>query len=79
MAKIFGAKFDMISPVWLQIVHKGKNQYEIAGTHDVDAKWIQDVRKAGPPGKKSKFTELEIFDILDIDLVQDLLKYIFVD
>lgn len=52
MAKLFGAKFDIISPVWLQVLHKGKQKYEIGGTHDVDAKWIQDVRKAGARGKK---------------------------
>lgn len=52
---MFGAKIDYVSPVWLQVQHKGKNKYEIAGTHDVDAKWIQEVRKAG--GKKSKFNK----------------------
>lgn len=53
MAKIFGAKFDMISPVWLQVLHKGKNIYEIGGTHDIDVKWAQEVRRVGQPGKKS--------------------------
>lgn len=55
VAKTFGAKFNIISPVWLQVQHKRNNKYEISGTHDVDAKWIQDVRKTGPPGKKSKW------------------------
>lgn len=53
VAKLFGSKFDMISPVWLQVLHKGSHKYEISGAHDVDAKWIRDVRKSGPPGKKS--------------------------
>lgn len=53
VAKTFGTKFDIISPVWLQVQHKRNNKYEISGTHDVDARWIQDVRRTGP-GKKSK-------------------------
>lgn len=52
VAKIFGAKFDIISPVWLQVIKKGKQKFDIGGTHDVDDKWIQDVRRTGP--KKSK-------------------------
>lgn len=55
VAKLFGSKFDMISPVWLQVLHKGEQKYEIGGAHDVDAKWMQEVRKSGPPGKKSNF------------------------
>lgn len=54
VAKIFGAKFDMISPVWLQVRHTGNKKYEITGTHDIDSGWVEDVRKAGPPGQKSK-------------------------
>lgn len=53
MAKLFGAKFDMISPVWLQIQHKGNRKYEITGTHDIDMKWMEEVRRAGPSGQKS--------------------------
>lgn len=45
----------MVSPVWLQVLHKGKQKYEIGGTHDIDAKWLHEVRKSGSPGKKSKF------------------------
>lgn len=56
VAKIFGAKFDMISPVWLQIVLKGKKQYDIAGTHDIkeNRKWMKDVQSAGPKKNKSE-------------------------
>lgn len=48
----------MISPVWLQVIKKGKD-YEIGGTHDIDAGWIRDVRRAneqlhGPKHQKSK-------------------------
>lgn len=53
MAKLFGGKFDMISPVWLQVRHTGNKKYEITGTHDIDNKWMEDVRRAGPTGQKS--------------------------
>lgn len=53
VAKIFGAKFDMISPVWLQIRYKGNKKYGITGTHDIDIKWMEDVRRAGSPQQKS--------------------------
>lgn len=56
MAKIFGPKFDMISPVWLQVLRKDRHVYEIGGAHDIDAGWIRDVRKAGPKGQKCKYT-----------------------
>lgn len=46
MAKIFAKKFDIISPVWLQIV-KQDDDYAVAGTHDIDAGWISDVRRKG--------------------------------
>lgn len=56
VSRIFGAKFDMLSPVWLQIVLKAKNQYEIAGTHDIqkNRKWMKEVRSAGSKKIKSK-------------------------
>lgn len=54
VAKIFGAKFDMISPVWLQVISVGQANYEISGTHDVDANWIKAVRKAGPKNQLSE-------------------------
>lgn len=47
VAKLFANKFSHISPVWLQILRKGESKYEIAGTHDIDNSWIQDVKKAG--------------------------------
>ncbi|XP_055917606.1 chitinase domain-containing protein 1 [Eupeodes corollae] len=62
VAKIFAKKFDIISPVWFQIV-KTSNGYELAGKHDIDAGWIKDVRKAGRSGKKNlKFYPRVIFD-----------------
>jgi len=36
VAKIYGLKFTLISPVWLQVVPEGSSDYSIKGTHDVD-------------------------------------------
>lgn len=54
VAKIFGPKFDLISPVWLQILRKGDLQYELMGTHDVDPAWMKNVRTSGNDKTKSK-------------------------
>ncbi|KAH9108981.1 hypothetical protein AeMF1_015860 [Aphanomyces euteiches] len=43
-AKIFRRKFTYISPVWYQIRHDDKRQPTLTGRHDIDAKWIDDVR-----------------------------------
>lgn len=53
VAKIFGSKFDMISPVWLQVLRKGQNVYELGGGHDIDVEWIRDVRRGGAKQLKS--------------------------
>ncbi|XP_046630112.1 chitinase domain-containing protein 1 [Neodiprion virginianus] len=45
VAKIFGGKFTLISPVWLQIHRIGKNSYDMP-THDIDKGWMKAVRKA---------------------------------
>ncbi|XP_019871850.2 chitinase domain-containing protein 1 [Aethina tumida] len=47
VAKIFGNKFTHISPVWLQVVKSASMNYQITGTHDVDMKWMVDVKNAG--------------------------------
>ncbi|XP_063700605.1 chitinase domain-containing protein 1 [Culicoides brevitarsis] len=47
VAKTFGSKFDIISPVWLQIVRLGDLKYEVRGTHDV-----VELRTADNPGTK---------------------------
>lgn len=44
-SKSFADKFDMISPVWLQIARLGRNKYQLTGTHDIDKKWMQKVRE----------------------------------
>lgn len=48
IAKIFGAKFSYVSPVWLQLeLSQEKAGFAVAGQHDVDVGWIQDVKSAG--------------------------------
>ncbi|XP_048510676.1 chitinase domain-containing protein 1 isoform X2 [Athalia rosae] len=45
VAKTFGAKFTLISPVWLQITRNDGRSYDMP-THDVDKGWMKAVRKA---------------------------------
>ena len=48
MAKIFGEKFSLISPVWLQIQPSkddSSKPYLIGGSHDIDGNWVAEVKK----------------------------------
>ncbi|XP_021152362.2 chitinase domain-containing protein 1 isoform X3 [Columba livia] len=45
IAKIFGNKFTLISPVWLQVKRRGKERFQFTGLHDADKDWMKDVRK----------------------------------
>ncbi|XP_031798409.1 chitinase domain-containing protein 1 [Sarcophilus harrisii] len=45
IAKIFGNKFTMISPVWLQVKRRGVELYQILGLHDADQDWMKSVKK----------------------------------
>ncbi|XP_037373236.1 chitinase domain-containing protein 1 [Talpa occidentalis] len=45
VAKVFGAKFTRISPVWLQLKRRGRELFEVTGLHDVDPGWIRALRK----------------------------------
>ncbi|XP_075152381.1 chitinase domain-containing protein 1 [Haematobia irritans] len=56
VAKIFAGKFDIISPVWFQIVKKG-DDYKVQGTHDIDSGWMKSVRDKGTTARKT----IEIF------------------
>lgn len=60
VAKIWGPKFDVISPVWLQIVRLPNGDYEMNGEHDVDSGWIKDVRNAAHHKNKSTFKKHKI-------------------
>lgn len=46
IAKSFGTKFNLISPVWLQ-VNVENGEYKIGGLHDVDQGWVSEVRSKG--------------------------------
>nr|XP_033784166.1 chitinase domain-containing protein 1 [Geotrypetes seraphini] len=45
IAKTFGNKFPLLSPVWLQVKRQGREAYHITGLHDADKGWIKDVKK----------------------------------
>lgn len=47
IAKMFAHKFTYVSPVWLQIQRRSASGYVIQGSHDIDAKWAEDVSKGG--------------------------------
>lgn len=54
MAKIWGSKFDLISPVWMQIFRLPTQTYQLNGGHDVDSGWIEDVRSSAGYKNKSE-------------------------
>ncbi|XP_064605249.1 chitinase domain-containing protein 1-like [Liolophura sinensis] len=43
VAKLFGAKFTYVSPVWLQIKRMPGGAFVMQGGHDIDRGWIADV------------------------------------
>ncbi|XP_020834991.1 chitinase domain-containing protein 1 isoform X1 [Phascolarctos cinereus] len=45
IAKTFGNKFTLISPVWLQVKRRGLELYQILGLHDADQDWMKSVKK----------------------------------
>ncbi|XP_017782711.1 PREDICTED: chitinase domain-containing protein 1 [Nicrophorus vespilloides] len=51
VAKWFAKKFTHISPVWLQIKRKSEQKYILTGTHDIDAKWMKEVKAVNPKVK----------------------------
>ncbi|XP_013787202.1 chitinase domain-containing protein 1-like [Limulus polyphemus] len=59
IAKLFGAKFTYVSPVWLQLKPKPEGGYRIEGQHDIDKGWISEVRKTN---KKVKIVPRVIFE-----------------
>ncbi|CRK90630.1 CLUMA_CG004332, isoform A [Clunio marinus] len=59
VAKIFGPKLNIISPVWLQIMRISDQKYEITGTHDIDKGWMKEVREKG---KITKFFPRILFE-----------------
>ncbi|XP_074852097.1 chitinase domain-containing protein 1 isoform X2 [Carettochelys insculpta] len=59
IAKIFGNKFTLISPVWLQVKRRGKERFQFTGLHDADQDWIKDVKKSA---KNIKIVPRILFD-----------------
>ncbi|XP_075611001.1 chitinase domain-containing protein 1 isoform X2 [Balearica regulorum gibbericeps] len=59
IAKIFGNKFTLISPVWLQVKRRGKERFQFTGLHDADKGWMKDVRKTS---KNIKIVPRLLFD-----------------
>ncbi|XP_030806073.1 chitinase domain-containing protein 1 isoform X2 [Camarhynchus parvulus] len=59
IAKIFGNKFTLISPVWLQVKRRGKERFQFTGLHDADQGWMKDVRKTS---KNIKIVPRILFD-----------------
>ncbi|XP_036343686.1 chitinase domain-containing protein 1-like, partial [Rhagoletis pomonella] len=57
VAKWFARKFDIVSPVWFQIIKNG-DEYKLAGTHDIDTNWMREVRRKG---KNERGTTVKIF------------------
>lgn len=45
IAKQFAKKFNIISPVWLQIKRLKYKSYEFTGAHDIDKGWMMEVKK----------------------------------
>lgn len=45
IAKVFGSKFTLISPVWLQLKRRGREMFEVTGLHDMDQGWMRAIRK----------------------------------
>ncbi|XP_012935623.1 chitinase domain-containing protein 1 [Aplysia californica] len=58
VAKLFGSKFQYVSPVWLQVKRHPGGAYHIQGTHDVDKGWISAVVQ----GRKTRMVPRLLFD-----------------
>ncbi|CAB3380374.1 Hypothetical predicted protein [Cloeon dipterum] len=48
IAETFTNKFDLISPVWLQVKRGAEGSYQITGEHDIDNGWMARLRKNNP-------------------------------
>ncbi|XP_046645969.1 chitinase domain-containing protein 1-like isoform X1 [Daphnia pulicaria] len=62
VAKIFANKFDLISPVWLQVTPTpGGKGYVMTGLHDVDKNWMTTVKNKSTQSKVKMVPRL-LFD-----------------
>ncbi|XP_071043412.1 chitinase domain-containing protein 1 isoform X2 [Parasteatoda tepidariorum] len=72
IAKLFAAKFTMISPVWLQMKPKdNKGAVLIEGLHDIDENWMSTLRQHN---KKLKIVPRIILEQWTYPLLKPLLK-----
>ncbi|XP_065827040.1 chitinase domain-containing protein 1-like [Oscarella lobularis] len=58
IAKIFGAKFTTVSPVWLQIKRKQDGSFDILGGHDITQDWMSEVKN----GRQTEIAPRLFFD-----------------
>ncbi|EDW03921.1 GH11509 [Drosophila grimshawi] len=70
VAKIFAKKFDIISPVWLQVV-KQFDEYAVAGTHDIDAGWLSELRRKGKVQQQQAQRTVKVFPRVIFDHFTD--------
>uniref|UniRef100_A0A8C9VTF0 Chitinase domain-containing protein 1 n=1 Tax=Scleropages formosus TaxID=113540 RepID=A0A8C9VTF0_SCLFO len=59
IAKLFGPKMSLVSPVWLQLRRRGQESFHITGLQDHDPGWVKAVRKSN---KKIKILPRLLFD-----------------
>lgn len=72
IAKLFAAKFTMISPVWLQLKPRdSQGSAVIEGQHDIDKNWISTVKQLN---KKIKIVPRAIFEGWSYTSLKRLLK-----
>lgn len=54
VAETFAPKFDVLAPVWLQILRKGDKQYKLGGMHDIDEMWMKEIKRNSDYRTKSE-------------------------
>ncbi|XP_059617623.1 chitinase domain-containing protein 1 [Phlebotomus argentipes] len=73
IAKRFTPKFDVISPIWLQILRKGDRKYKLAGVHDIDENWMKDLKRNS--NYQTKIVPRVLFDKFKDEDFSKLLAY----
>ncbi|GFU30982.1 chitinase domain-containing protein 1 [Nephila pilipes] len=72
IAKLFSAKFTMISPVWLQLKSKdSKGGFLVEGLQDIDRNWVATLKHLN---KKLKVVPRVIFEQWTLPTLEKLLK-----
>lgn len=63
LAATFAPKFDIISPVWLQIVYHNSN-FEIAGKEDIDDIWMGEYKEGRNGGLRKLHRYYILFELI---------------